>query len=250
MQCVVLGSSGTYPAADAPGSGYLVRTGEAAFLLDVGPGTFLPLAQRMDPGSLDALVISHVHPDHCSDFFAVWHHLAYGPGADHRIPVFVPDGAFDRLAAFLGVDDHSDPLYEAFDVRTVGQGTEATVAGVTLSFAAADHSVPAAAVRVDDGSARLVYTGDTGPSEAVADLAAGATVLLSEATYVGTREDHDYPYHLTAAEAGALALRAGVERLVLTHLPPHVDRRRSVAEAAATFGGPIAVARPGLEITL
>jgi ribonuclease BN (tRNA processing enzyme) len=92
-----------------------------------------------------------------------------------------------------------------------------------------------------------VYSGDTGPEGGFDGLCAGADLVVAEASYQGAQEDHDYPYHLAAATAGAIARGASAGRLMLTHLRPTLDPARSVEEAEATFGRPVELAVPGLE---
>ncbi len=257
MRLVILGSSGTFPAPGRPGSGYLVEREGTTIWIDAGPGTFMALADRTEPSGVDAVVISHVHPDHCTDLFAFYHYTAYGPGGaayGHSgrppVPVYAPAGVAERVAAFVGADDPSHPVHAALDFRKVGEGDTAEVGPLHLQFAATDHSVPTVGVRIDAGGPALVYSADTGPGGGVPVLAAGARLLLCEASYQGDRADYEYPHHLTAAEAGALARAAGVDRLMLTHIPPVVDPRRSVEEAEAEFGRAVELAVPGMEVRL
>ncbi len=251
MRLVILGSSGTFPAPGRPGSGYLVEREGTTVWIDAGPGTFLALSDRMSPADVNAVVISHVHPDHCTDLFAFFHYMAYGPGSGSPpVPVYAPDGVAERVSAFVGSEDPSHPLHAALEFRKVGEGDSAQVGPLHLRFAGADHSVPTVGTRVDAGGPALVYSGDTGPGGGVPDLAAGARLFLCEASYLGDRDDYPYPHHLTAAEAGAMARAAGVDRLMLTHIPPVYDPRRSVAEAEATFGRPVELAVPGMEVRL
>ncbi len=245
MKLTVLGASGTYPAAGRPGSGYLVEWGAATVWVDAGPGTFGALCERVDPGELDALVISHRHPDHCTDIFALFHYLAFGPGGRVPLRAFVPAGTAEHLAGFVGGEPGNGTFQSHFDFRTVGDGDVAEVAGLELRFAEAEHSVPTVGVRLSAGGRALTYSGDTGPGGGVPELAQGADVLLCEATYQEPRERYPYPYHLTAREAGQLARTAGVDRLMLTHIPPKLDSAGSIAEAASEFDGPITSATPG-----
>ena len=83
MSLTVLGSGGGSATRINPGSGYLVTAGDDSIWLDAGPGTFMALGAVMDPGELSALVISHIHVDHCSDLFALFGYLA----ARNRVPV-------------------------------------------------------------------------------------------------------------------------------------------------------------------
>ena len=107
--------------------------------------------------------------------------------------------------------------------------------------------VPAAVIRVESEVGAIVYSGDTGPGGDLVALAAGADVLVCEATFQDDTHD-GYPYHLSASQAGAIATAAGVRRLVLTHLRSTLDPARSLAEASATFGGEVLVAEPGMTI--
>ncbi len=248
MRLVVLGSSGTFPVPGRPGSGYLVQREGTTLWVDAGPGTFLALSDRVTPSEVDAVVISHIHPDHCTDVFAFYHYLAYGPGGKLPVPVYAPDGVVERVTAFAGAEDPTHPLHGALDFRKVGDGDEAEVGPLRLRFATTDHSVPTVGVRVDAGGPALTYSADTGPGGGVPALAAGARLLLCEATYQGSRAGVVYPHHLTAAEAGRMAREAGVDRLMLTHIPPVLDWRRSVEEAEAEFGRSVELAVPGMEV--
>lgn len=246
MRVTVLGSAGSFPAAGRPGSGFLVAEGTTNLLIDAGPGTFFALAELMDPGALDGIVITHTHADHCSDFYAYFHYLAYGPGGTSPMPVFLPQGAPELLAGLVG-GDPAHTFFEVFDLRVVGDD-EISLGALALRFAPTDHSVPTVAVRVEVGGTSLVYSSDTGVEGGVPALAGFADVLLCEATLQGDRPSEGFQQHLTAAEAGRIASAAGVGRLVLTHLPPSLDAAVSIAEASAVFARPVTFAEPGTEL--
>ncbi len=243
----ILGSSGTAPTAHNPGSGYLVSGSEGHVLLDAGPGVAMALMRELDPGDLDAVFLSHRHPDHCSDIFALFHHFAYGDRPPSSpVPVFAPLGLAEAAAAFVGADaDHV--WHDVFD--WVPAAGTAQVAGLTLRFGESPHSVPAACVRVEGAGRSVVYSGDTGPGGDLEALARGAHVLLCEATYQDDTDD-DSPFHLSATRAGEIASEAGVSRLILTHLRPTLDPGRSLAEAAGAFAGEVTIAEPGSTIEI
>ena len=113
-----------------------------------------------------------------------------------------------------------------------------------VSFIAVNHPVPTYAVRLTAGDRTLVYSGDTGESEALIGLADAADVLLCEATF-GPDDEYVPNLHLTGVQAGEHAKRAGVDRLIVTHVPPWGSRDTQVAEAATVFSGPIEAAQPG-----
>lgn len=249
MKLTVLGSSGSCAVPGNPASGYLVTEAEATIWCDAGPGTFMRLMEVTDAGALDAVVISHAHVDHCADLLALYGYLAYGPGGRTPIPVYLPGGAMELLAALVRAEV-GHVLYRTLGFRTVGQGDEASVAGIGLRFAETHHPVPTVATRFESGGRALVYSADTGPGGGFPALAAGADVLLAEATMTGVRGADEYEFHLTAGETGTIASQAGAAKLILTHLSPTVDFQVAVAEAAATFGRVPDVAVPGMSITI
>ncbi len=244
MQLDVLGSSGTYPAPDRPASGYLVSHLSTRVLCDVGFGVFAELTRRIDPDQLDAVVLSHRHPDHCADFLALHHAFAYGPYEVVGLPVYTAPGVAEHIACFLGAGE-GHVLFRTFDFHEVGQENHVGVGAMELRFAVTAHSVPTVATRFEAGGRSLVYSADTGPGGGFPGLCNGASVVVAEASIPGDRDESQIPNHLTAAEAGEIAQRAGAGALILTHLRPTLDRDAAVAAARTAFAGQVAVASPG-----
>jgi len=112
-----------------------------------------------------------------------------------------------------------------------------------------NHPTATNAIRLSHGGRSLVYSGDTGESPALVELARGADVLLCEAS-VGPDEEQVPDLHLTGRQAGDHARRAGVERLIVTHVPPWNSREVAGAEAASTFDGLVELAAAGREFTI
>jgi ribonuclease BN (tRNA processing enzyme) len=244
MRLDVLGSAGTYPVADSPASGYLITNGDTKILCDAGFGTFAELTRRIDPDQLDAVVLSHRHPDHCVDLLALHHALAYGPFQRRGLPVFCAPGVGTRFAEFLGAGE-GHIFFDVFDFHEVGETNHVVVGSIDLRFAVTAHSVPTIATRFEAASRSLTYSADTGPGGGFPELASKSNVLLCEASIAGERDEHHFVHHLTASEAGEIAKTAGAQKLILTHLPPNLNRQRSLAAAKAAFGGETAVASPG-----
>jgi ribonuclease BN (tRNA processing enzyme) len=244
MRLDILGSSGTYPIAGAPASGYLVTHDRTKILCDAGFGTFAELTRRIEPDELDAVVLSHRHPDHCADLLALYHALAYGPFERLGLQVFCAPGVGTRLAEFLGAGE-GHIFFDVFDFHEVGETNHVVVGSIDLRFAVAAHSVPTIATRFEAGGRSLTYSADTGPGGGFPELAEGSHVVLCEASIAGERDEHHFVHHLTATEAGEIARVTGTQKLILTHLPPNLDRQRSLADARAAFGGETAVACPG-----
>lgn len=242
MRLEVLGSSGTAPRAGNPASGYLVRSDEATIWMDAGPGTYMALLDRVDPEDIDAVLLSHMHADHCSDLFALFHGLKHVRESDKSIPVVVPDGAVARILGFLGgAPDHA--ILENLRFREAQPGESIFIGDVTITVQAAHHSVPALAFRIESAGRTLGYTGDTGPSNMVEEHFYDVDLLLAEAS-LQDRSD-SYVFHLTARQAAEMAVRANVGHLVLTHIPAYLDSEDSRRQAAEVFGGTMSLAAPG-----
>lgn len=241
MHLTVLGCSGSAPGPDGPASAYLLEHDGFRLLLDLGSGAFGALQRHLDPAAVDAVVLSHLHPDHCLDLTALVVHHRYGPpaGTLPPVPLLGPAGTRDRLARAYDPEP-AGRMPAVFAVATVAAGELGPFA---LRFARVNHPVETHAVRVEAGGRALVYSGDTGVSDALVGLAAGADVLLCEASFADG-ESHPPDLHLTGREAGEHARRAGVGRLLVTHVPPWAPRDRIGVSAADAFGGPTETVSP------
>ena len=241
MKLTVIGCAGSFPGPDSPASCYLV---EAPFegrtyrlLIDLGSGALGNLQRACDLRDIDAVAISHLHADHCFDLSGFYVVSKYHPdGPLDRIPVLAPAGAGDYLATAYGIHEPVG-MSEQFDFRDWQDGGTVELGPFTVTSILVDHPVPAYAVRVATDTHSLVYSGDTGPTEALVDLAAGTDLFLCEASFV---ESADNPpnLHLTGAEAGDYATRAGVGRLLVTHIPAWTDRAEVESDVKTTWDGP------------
>lgn len=244
----VLGCDGSYPGPGGSASGYLVQDGTTTIWLDAGPGTFAHLQQVCDPATVDAVVLSHEHPDHWTDLesFAVWHRQS-----PHRrpVPVYAPPG-LRRRSYFAG-----DP---GLAWEEIGPSYRVAMGELTCRFVATDHGPPTLAVRIDptgdadgggdadgpaDLSGSLAYSADSGPDWSVEELGRDIGTVLCEATY--TRAHEGTLRHLSGRQAGTMAAAAGVGRLVLTHQWPTVSASAVATEADEAFGRPVHQAAAG-----
>ncbi|MGI9584293.1 MAG: MBL fold metallo-hydrolase [Acidimicrobiia bacterium] len=244
MQLTVLGSNASSPSRTNAASGYLVQWDGVSIWMDAGPGTFMRLAEVIDPGLLDAVVLSHSHVDHCADVVGLYGYLAYGPSGPTPVPVYAPEGSRELLAAFARADD-DHVFHQVLDFREVGPGDRVSIGTGEMTFGAAVHPVPAVGIRIDADGGSLVYSGDTGPGGDLLSLAADASTFLCEATLDGARGPSTYEFHMTAAEAGDIASWSGAGQLILTHIPSIRDIDLMIAEAAGSFQGQIEYAAPG-----
>ena len=240
MRLTILGSSASYPGAGQACAGYLVETDEARVLFDCGPGVLANLGRVCNPLTLDAVFVTHNHPDHIVDLYALQALLRYSPdGPADPMVLWMPQDLFERMSCLLS-DRGARELREAFDCRDLSACDPVTIKDLRITPHPVVHTDPTFALVAESDGARLCYTADTMPGAAVLSAARDADLLLAEATlpqqYAGRAP------HLTAAEAGALASDAGVGELVLTHVWPTNDRGLMAAEAAELFDGPVTIA--------
>jgi ribonuclease BN (tRNA processing enzyme) len=256
MDFTVLGCSGSGPGPDSPSSGYLVRIGDHAMALDLGNGTLGPLHRHLSPFQLDALLLSHLHPDHCSDVASLVVYRRYHPRppypvTEHRLPVYGPRETAVRLAAQSAAsvaEREADDLSDVLDFHVFTDGASTEIAGASVRVRQTVHPCESYAVRLEHGGRTLVYSGDTGTCDALVELATGADVLLCESTWPHVGPNGEVPppgVHLSGREAGEHAAAAGVRRLLLTHVAVWYDPAAVLAEAKAAFDGPVELVSPG-----
>ena len=233
-------------ACPAPGeaqSGYLVRAGASSVMVDMGSGVLTRLREEMAPEELTALVVTHLHPDHCVDLMGLEVHMVWGPAAGSPpLRVIGPPGLRERLIAFSGASGFDGAF--AFEEFAAGAGELRLADDLVMSHREVPHLPPTNAVRLERGGASIVLGADCAPGPALPELAAGCDMLVCEATWGAGPPVEGVP-HMTAADAGRAASRAAAGRLLLTHLDPALDAEATLAQARAHFSGPVALARPG-----
>lgn len=253
MKLTIIGCSGSVPGPDSAASSYLIEADGAHVLLDLGSGALGPLQRQIGTAGLtdlDAVLLSHLHPDHCMDLCGLYIALRYGLRSSRRIPVYGPKGTAKRMAAAFGMNQtpgmggHLDFISYPDAPFQVGP--------LTIRVVRVAHPGPAYAIRVEHRGRSLVYSGDTGPAPALVDLARGADVLLCEAAFDdrdddgGTNTSANPPdLHLTGHDAGEHAAAAGAGRLIITHVPPWGHPGRAAEAAGRVFGGPVELAVSG-----
>ncbi len=233
LSVTVLGCDGSYPGPGGAGSGYLIRGGGATVWLDCGPGALAALQTHVGLDEVDAVVVSHEHPDHRSDLEGFSVACTYVVRR-HGVPVHAPAGVREH-------GYHTGPPALAF--CDLVDGSRFAVGAMAFRASRTDHDPHTLALRVEAEGRSLGYTADTGPEWSPLQLGPPVDLLLSEATY--TAEHEGEAQHLSGRQAGRLAHDAGARRLLLTHLWPVTDRVALQAEAEAAFGAPVEMADPG-----
>jgi ribonuclease BN (tRNA processing enzyme) len=251
MKLTVIGCSGSFAGPDSAASCYLLEADDAdgrtwRIVLDLGSGALGPLQRFADAENLDGVFFSHLHPDHCLDLCGLYVLRKYHPtGALPRIPVWGPAGVAQRMAR--AYDLPAPGMTEEFAFQEYADREQAgpvELGPFRVEPLAVEHPVPAYGLRVTAGGRTLAYTGDTGMCDALDELAQGVDLLLVEASF---RHGDDNPdgLHLSGRQAGEVATRNGVPRMVLTHVPPWFDVGDMMAEAAEVYDGHLNAAAPG-----
>ena len=261
MKLTIVGCSGSFPGPASPASCYLVTANDGTrdwrILLDLGNGALGALQRYMDLRDIDAVLLTHLHPDHCMDLCGLHVAVHWDPaGWDRdRVKVWGPAATADRMATAYGLE--LDPgMHGDFEFLHWEQSVPVTIGPFTVTPYPVRHPAEEAyALRVEatvpdaDGTPvvrTLAYSGDTDECAGLVEAARGTDVFLCEAAFHEGRDDSIEGVHLTGRRAGAAAAEAGARRLLLTHLPVWNDANTSVAEARATYAGDLAVAVAGV----
>lgn len=247
MRLTVVGCAGSFPGPDSPASCYLVEHEGFRLVVDLGNGALGVLQQHIGLDQVDAVMLSHLHADHCLDLCGLYVAQRYHPdGPRTRVPVWGPRGTAARMAR--AYDMPEDPgMAGEFAFHDLVPG-EHVIGPFTVTAARVNHPVEAYGLRLEAGDRVVAYSGDTGESEALIELARDADVALFEASCLESRPSPGV--HLTARQAAEHARAAGAGVLVLTHLVAWNDPQQTLAEARSAFDGDLMLASRGLTIDL
>lgn len=245
LRVTTIGTGTCVPRLDRGGPCVLVEAEGCSAAVDLGLGALHGLLRAgIRHAAVDAVFLTHLHPDHTAELAA----FLFAAGYDEEprtAPLLLAGGR--GLGAFLEglrgpYGRWLEPRGYALSIRPMAPGEEASLGSVACRAGAVSHTASSLAYRFEAGGRTAVVSGDTGPSPELEAFAAGADLLVLEASLAGGRSA---PGHLTAAQAGELARRSGVGRLVLTHLYPSADAADPGEAAARAFGRPVTVARDG-----
>lgn len=250
MRLDVVGAGPAYTdRPGATGAAYLLRHAGSSLLLDLGQGSFPRLAGLVDPADLDAVVISHLHPDHFIDLVPLRHYLRWEQPR-RRVRVLGPAGLADRLDAL-----HGEPGFAAaaLDIEAVTEGSW-VIGAFELAAGRVRHTDSSFGFRVRPAGAGpdapgLVYSGDCGRAEDLDALARPGDTLLCEVSF-GPGPIIAGAEHLDGPTVGDLATRVKAGRVLLTHLQMGFDRAATVDSVRARFDGPVQLVDPGFETTI
>ncbi len=242
---MALGTSGTYPRYRRACSGFLFEDDPTFVLVDVGTGVCSNLFRHLDPFSLTAILITHLHADHVLDIYPIKYYLKYNKkDMERKIPVYIPEGGEDVLMSFKWGNEEGEYLREVYEFHNIGNTL--TIGRFRFSFKKTKHVIPTYALVCESGEKRAGYTSDTSWDDELIEFFKGCEVLISEAAYQG--EEGKENLHMTAMEAGRLASLVGASRLYLTHIWPELDPSISLQEAKKEFSGSVEILKEHLII--
>jgi ribonuclease BN (tRNA processing enzyme) len=246
VRLTVLGGCGAWPGPGQACSGYLLEYDGFRLLLDPGYATVPRLLDLVPADQVDAVFVSHGHPDHCADLNPLLRARALRDRPPPPLPVYALPGALDAVLAL----DRPGMLDDAYAVHEFSAGATFAIGPFSARTRLLPHSVPNAGVRLTAGGRALAYTGDCGPDPGVVALARDVDLLLAEATHPDPVPEGIRGHLSSARDAGRQARLAGAKRLLLTHLWPGTDESAMLAEAAAEYGDEVEVAAHRLVVDL
>lgn len=253
MRLTVLGRSPARPNPGEACAGYIVEGGGSRILMDVGPGVVAQLLRRNTPDELDAVVISHMHTDHCLDLITLRYSYPWIDVAKKRLTVIVPPGSTGQLAELALGAGYANFFDKSFIFVEHDGRRPIEIGNLRLEPEETQHYVRTWGFRIaargtdEDPNRILTYSADTGPCEALPRLADGASLFLCEAALRSLKEDDPEPQsrgHLLPSEAADAARGAGVGKLLLTHIPIANGGEWALADARSAWDGAIEVAEP------
>lgn len=244
MNLTVLGCAGTFPGPSSGCSAYLLEYDGFRMMIDCGYGAIGALQRHGGLLDLDAVVLSHLHADHCIDLVGYAYARCYHPTERPApLPVYGPGGTSDRIAA--AIESPRPPWLDAvYEWRDITAGSF-SVGPFEIEARLMAHPIECYGLRVSAGGRTLAYSADTGPCDALVATARGADLFLCEASFVETM-DNPPDVHLTGLQAGEAATIAETPSLLLTHLVSWHDEAQVLAEAKESFTGELRLARSGL----
>ena len=236
------------PSLNRNAPGYYLEAGDTGILVDCGSGTLLQLERAgRSYRDIDAVFITHTHPDHFADLMPLIHALRATPGFKRTKTLFIVGPAlfieyYDRaVATVLGRP-------REFSIQVTGISGRMDFGPFSVRTTKTVHSEDSIAYRFEHGGRAMVFTGDADYDEGIVDLSRGADLLIADCSFPDANKARG---HLSARECGLVAREAGVKRLLLSHIypadTPDIDR---VRESREEFGGEVVLAGDLMEISV
>jgi ribonuclease BN (tRNA processing enzyme) len=244
MKLTIIGFWGGYPKKNEASSGYLLEHNGYRLLVDCGSGVLSKMSNFVEPEELDAVILSHYHPDHIADIGVLQH-------------ARLIQGFLGKSFGTLPIFGHhfNQPEFDKLTYKNITTGVAFNTAQAQsigpfeVSFLRTNHPVECFAMRFAVDGKVVVYTADTSFKQELIDFSREADVLLCECNFF-EGQNGEGAGHMTSIDAGTLAHQANVKQLILTHLPHYGELTKLEEEARTKYEGPISLASEGLTIEL
>jgi ribonuclease BN (tRNA processing enzyme) len=249
VKVTVLGSAGSHPGNGRACSSYLVSAGDHHLLLDCGNGSVANLLDAVDPAALDAVLISHLHPDHFVDLYGLHYALRFHPNGGKKVDVYAPAGARELLTSVL-LGDTADSFVKHLPMHVAAAGQHYDLGPFAVELFAAHHPIETLASRITVDGRIIAYSGDSAPTPDLVSCAEDVDLFICDATWVSRDAPFPEGVHMTGTEAGMVAAEAGAERLMITHVFPQRLPEQVAADAETVYDGIVWVANDREEYEL
>jgi ribonuclease BN (tRNA processing enzyme) len=233
VNLTIVGCSPAWPNPGGAQSGYLLE-GPGRLLLDCGPGVLAKLREQEPWPTVDAIAITHWHLDHWGDLVPwVWGGTL-GPGQDVRQPeLWVPPEGRELLSSIGGRLGRPDMFEDAFDLREYADGEAFDAAGFEVTpHRVLHYDLLAFGFRASGNGTVIGYSGDSGPSDSLPEIARDADLFVCEATLLQPNPEGGVRGHLSSSEAVQAFEASGAGRLLITHRPFERPLESSLEQAS------------------
>ncbi|HNR68891.1 MAG TPA: ribonuclease Z [bacterium] len=250
FKVTILGSGTCAVTKERSCSSYALQIGEQFFLLDIGFGSLRRLAEAgLNYRAIDAVVISHLHPDHVADLVPLLMALHFTPNFTRRktLSLFGPPGL---LAYLRGQHElHGDWVMRQtpFTLQIEEIDSEIQLGSCLISALPMKHKPVSYGYRLQCNSCTLAYSGDTGYCPEVVALFANVDLGILECSFP---DELAIDEHLTPSLAGRIAQESGCRRLLLTHFYPSLDISAAIAGCRRNYDGPVEAAADLMSVAI
>lgn len=242
-----LGTSKAVPNRDHENTHLIIQTSGRVILIDCAGNPVVRLDQaEIDPLTITDLILTHFHPDHVSGLPLLLMDM-WLMGRKESLNIFALKDVIERVEKMMDLYDWRDwdgfypVVFHPLPNKELMPLIETD--GVKVWASPLCHMVPSIGIRMQFPGVSACYSSDTAPCEALIRLAENVDVLIHEATGEGSG-------HTSPEQAGEIAQRVGVKKLVLIHYPPEIDVDEWVRKAKEHFRGEVTIAKDLMTITL
>jgi ribonuclease BN (tRNA processing enzyme) len=230
MEIIVLGSNGPYPSKNGACAAYLIRENGKNIVIDMGPGVLASLQNYIKPWEIDLLILTHLHYDHFSDIFSLKYSLDIAKFFGERttpLKVYLPEVPEKErnLISFESV----------IETNNLSEATKLNIDNLSFEFFRTNHPIPCYGIVLRKGQDKVCFSSDTADFSQLEDYNKGAKLFFCEAVYYQEDVEKGYPNHMSSMEAAFRAKNGIVDKLLLTHIHPEVDKERLLKEAKDIF---------------